>query len=97
MIYDLFKVDVTSRQFTLDRAAIAQLVDRQAEKTGATSIARCDQGVLFFSHSRPFSANSFPVCAVLGDSAKLFARVNALCNLSRKKSREVAAHFRADL
>ena len=24
-----------------------------------------------------------------------FARVNALCNLSRKKSREVAAHFRA--
>ena len=25
-----------------------------------------------------------------------FARVNALCNLSRKKSREVAAHFRAD-
>ena len=24
------------------------------------------------------------------------ARVNALCNLSRKKSREVAAHFRAD-
>ena len=26
-----------------------------------------------------------------------FARVNALCNLSRKKSREVAAHFRADL
>ena len=25
-----------------------------------------------------------------------FARMNALCNLSRKKSREVAAHFRAD-
>ena len=25
-----------------------------------------------------------------------FARVNALCNLSRKKSREVAAHFLAD-
>ena len=25
-----------------------------------------------------------------------FARVNALCNLSRKRSREVAAHFRAD-
>ena len=25
-----------------------------------------------------------------------FARVNALCNLSRKKSLEVAAHFRAD-
>ena len=25
-----------------------------------------------------------------------FARVNVLCNLSRKKSREVAAHFRAD-
>ena len=25
-----------------------------------------------------------------------FARVNALCNLSRKKSREVAVHFRAD-
>ena len=25
-----------------------------------------------------------------------FARVNALCNLSRKKSWEVAAHFRAD-
>ena len=25
-----------------------------------------------------------------------FARVNAHCNLSRKKSREVAAHFRAD-
>ena len=25
-----------------------------------------------------------------------FARVNALCNLSCKKSREVAAHFRAD-
>ena len=25
-----------------------------------------------------------------------FARVNALCNLSRKKSQEVAAHFRAD-
>ena len=25
-----------------------------------------------------------------------FARVNALCNLSAKKSREVAAHFRAD-
>ncbi len=25
-----------------------------------------------------------------------FARVNALSNLSRKKSREVAAHFRAD-
>jgi len=25
-----------------------------------------------------------------------FARVNALCNLSRKKSREVAAHFRDD-
>ena len=25
-----------------------------------------------------------------------FARVNALCNLWRKKSREVAAHFRAD-
>ena len=25
-----------------------------------------------------------------------FARVNAFCNLSRKKSREVAAHFRAD-
>ena len=25
-----------------------------------------------------------------------FARVNALCNLPRKKSREVAAHFRAD-
>ena len=25
-----------------------------------------------------------------------FTRVNALCNLSRKKSREVAAHFRAD-
>ena len=25
-----------------------------------------------------------------------FARVNALCNLSRKMSREVAAHFRAD-
>ena len=25
-----------------------------------------------------------------------FARVNALCNLSRKKSREVAAHIRAD-
>ena len=25
-----------------------------------------------------------------------FARVNALCNLARKKSREVAAHFRAD-
>ena len=25
-----------------------------------------------------------------------FVRVNALCNLSRKKSREVAAHFRAD-
>ena len=25
-----------------------------------------------------------------------FARVNALCNLSRKKSREVAAHFWAD-
>ena len=24
------------------------------------------------------------------------ARVNALCNLSRKKSREVTAHFRAD-
>ena len=28
---------------------------------------------------------------LLGDSA----RVNALCNLSRKKSREAAAHFRA--
>ena len=26
-----------------------------------------------------------------------FARVNALCNLSRKTSREVAAHFRADI
>ena len=25
-----------------------------------------------------------------------FARVNALCNLSHKTSREVAAHFRAD-
>ena len=25
-----------------------------------------------------------------------FARVNALCNLSRKKSREVTVHFRAD-
>ena len=25
-----------------------------------------------------------------------FARVNSLCNLSRKTSREVAAHFRAD-
>ena len=25
-----------------------------------------------------------------------FARVNALCNLSRKKSQEVAAHFLAD-
>ena len=25
-----------------------------------------------------------------------FARVNALCNLSRKKSREVAAHFQAN-
>ena len=25
-----------------------------------------------------------------------FARVNALCNLSRKESRKVAAHFRAD-
>ena len=25
-----------------------------------------------------------------------FARVNALCNLSHKKSREVAAHFQAD-
>ena len=25
-----------------------------------------------------------------------FTRVNALCNLSRKKSRDVAAHFRAD-
>ena len=25
-----------------------------------------------------------------------FSRVNALCNLSRKKSQEVAAHFRAD-
>ena len=25
-----------------------------------------------------------------------FAKVNALCNLSRKMSREVAAHFRAD-
>ena len=25
-----------------------------------------------------------------------FARVNVLCNLSRKMSREVAAHFRAD-
>ena len=25
-----------------------------------------------------------------------FAQVNALCNLSRKKSREVAAHFRAN-
>ena len=25
-----------------------------------------------------------------------FARVNELCNLSRKKSQEVAAHFRAD-
>ena len=25
-----------------------------------------------------------------------FARVNALCNLSRKMSREVAAHFRDD-
>ena len=25
-----------------------------------------------------------------------FARVNAFCNLSRKKSQEVAAHFRAD-
>ena len=25
-----------------------------------------------------------------------FARVNALCNLSRKKSREVISHFRAD-
>ena len=25
-----------------------------------------------------------------------FARVNALCNLSRKKSREVTAHFRAN-
>ena len=25
-----------------------------------------------------------------------FARVNALCNISRKKSREVAAHSRAD-
>ena len=25
-----------------------------------------------------------------------FARVNALCNLSQKKSREVAVHFRAD-
>ena len=25
-----------------------------------------------------------------------FARVNALCNLSRKLSREVAAHFRVD-
>ena len=35
-----------------------------------------------------------PVCYAIRRS--WFARVNALCNLSRKKSREVAAHFRAD-
>ena len=45
-----------------------------------------------FADSRK-SAHPLPL---LGDSAKLFGRVTALCNLSRKKSREVAAHFRAD-
>ena len=53
-----------------------------------------------------FHASSlFALCAVIlvfpsrpywAIQRSWFARVNALCNLSRKKSREVAAHFLAD-
>ena len=42
------------------------------------------------------SSSSCLESLVLGDSVKLFARVNALCNLSRKKSREIAAYFQAN-
>ena len=35
-------------------------------------------------------------CLYWAIQQRWFARVSALCNLSRKKSREVAAHFRAD-
>ena len=56
------------------------------------------------SHSDYFELYSIGVNTSHSDYVELywaiqrswFARVNALCNLSRKKSREVAAHFRAD-
>ena len=44
-------------------------------------------------------AHPHPICHVLlywAIQQSWFARVNALCNLSQKKSQEVAAHFRAD-
>ena len=40
--------------------------------------------------------DGWPLRAYWAIQRSCFARVNALCNLSRKKSREVAAHFRAD-
>ena len=64
------------------------------------SLGRTAQDVHLDSHTAP------ELCKLLGSRRRIHdywaiqrswcARVNALCNLSRKKSREVAAHFRAD-
>jgi len=51
------------------------------------------------THDRTWSLNQmdgWPLRACWAIQRSWFARVNALCNLSHKKSREVAAHFRAD-
>ena len=61
------------------------------------SLGRTAQDVHLDSHTAPELCAPHPQAwTYWAIRRSWFAGVNALCNLSRKKSREVAAHFRAD-
>ena len=64
--------------------------------TGSLSLTSCGAQVSVITSRASLSLLALSLAkGLLGDSAKLVC-LSALCNLSRKKSREVTAHFRAD-
>ena len=64
-----------------------------AEYNGGNPRLAEELSIVEFNNSLSFQ---IPRSTIRAIQRSWFARVNALCNFSRKKSREVAAHFRAD-
>ena len=94
MFTDVCACEIRCRE--VNEACRCACPDGIAPSKVSTNDDACDNAFLISAKSvtllfRPLSASMYWAI-----QRSWFARVNALCNLSAKKSREVAAHFRAD-
>ena len=92
------KTDRTDLSYTVKRRLTERTSPTEWEKkmtqgTSPIEWKEDQQKGLPLHNEKKTNRRDFPYWAI---QRSWFARVNALCNLSRKKSREVAVHFWAD-